>query len=59
VTDLLLVAAMVHDRRTRGRVHPAYWYAGGLVLAVQVLRVPISTTSAWLRLTHWLVALSP
>jgi hypothetical protein len=59
VTDLLLVAAMIHDRRTRGRVHPVYWYAGGMVLAVQVLRVPISTTSAWERLTHWLVALSP
>lgn len=59
VTDLLIVAAMVHDRRTRGRVHPIYWSAGALVLAVQVLRAPISTTSAWMHLTHWLVALSP
>ncbi len=30
VTDLLIVAAMVHDRRTRGRVHPVYWYARSL-----------------------------
>lgn len=59
VTDLLIVAAMVHDRKTRGRVHPAYWYGGAIVLAVQVLRVPISTTDAWIRLTHWLVALAP
>ncbi len=59
VTDLLIVAAMVHDRRTRGRVHPVYWYAGALVLAVQVLRAPISTTSAWINVTHWLIALSP
>jgi len=59
VTDLLIVAAMVHDRRTRSRVHPAYWYGGAIVLAVQVLRVPLSTTSAWMRVTHWLLALSP
>ena len=24
VVDLLIVAAMIHDRRTRGSVHPAY-----------------------------------
>lgn len=59
VTDLLILTAMVHDRRTRGRVHPAYWYGGACVLAVQLLRVPLSTTSAWMRLTHWLIALSP
>jgi hypothetical protein len=50
VVDLLIVAAMVHDRRTAGRVHPTYWSAGAAVLAVQVLRVPVSTTAAW----HWI-----
>ena len=59
VTNLLIVAAMVHDRRTRGRVHPAYWYGGAAVLAVQLLRVPVSTSDAWMRMTHWLVALAP
>jgi hypothetical protein len=49
VVDLLIVAAMVHDRRTSGKVHSTYWYAGAAVLAVQVLRVPVSTTAAW----HW------
>jgi hypothetical protein len=29
------------------------------VLAVQLLRVPLSTTDAWMRVTDWLVALSP
>jgi hypothetical protein len=59
VTNLLIVAAMLHDRRTRGKVHPAYWYGGAAVLAVQLLRVPVSTTDAWMRMTHWLVALAP
>jgi hypothetical protein len=59
VADLLIVAAMMHDRRTRGRVHPAYWIAGAAVLAVQVLRVPLSTTASWAHLADWLVTLSP
>lgn len=59
VVNLIVVAAMIHDRRTRGRVHPAYWAAGGALLAVQLLRVPLSTTTAWMRATDWLVALSP
>ncbi|MEO5895932.1 MAG: hypothetical protein ABIS06_09545 [Vicinamibacterales bacterium] len=50
VVDLLIVIAMVHDRRTTGSVHSTYWYAGAAVLAVQLLRVPMSTTAAW----HWI-----
>ena len=50
---------MVHDRRTRGRVHPAYWVAGGVALAVQLLRVPLSGTAGWLRVTDWMLALAP
>ena len=57
VVDLLIVAAMVHDYRTIGRVHRVYWIAGACVVAVQVLRVPISTTSGWTQVTHWLVAI--
>lgn len=56
VVDLLIVAAMIHDRRTTGRVHRVYWIAGACVVAVQVLRVPVSTTAAWTQVTHWLVA---
>ncbi len=59
VVDLLIVAAMIYDWRTRGRVHRVYWLAGGVTLAVQVLRVPLSQTSAWLQVTHWLLAVAP
>jgi hypothetical protein len=59
LADLLIVAGMIHDRKTRGRVHPAYWVGGACVLAVQVLRVPLSTSGAWMRITDWLIALSP
>ena len=57
--DLLIVAGMVYDWRTRGRVHRVYWIAGGVTLAVQVLRVPLSQTGAWLHMTNWLLALAP
>jgi len=57
--DLLIVAGMIYDWRTRGRIHRVYWIAGGVTLAVQVLRVPLSQTSAWLTVTHWLLAVAP
>jgi hypothetical protein len=59
VVDLLIVAGMIYDRRTRGRVHRVYWIAGGVTLAVQILRVPLSQTNAWLTMTHWLLAIAP
>jgi hypothetical protein len=59
VVDLLIVSAMIHDRRTRGRVHPAYWIAGVAVLAVQIARVPMSTTAAWTAIANAMLALAP
>ena len=58
VSDLLIVAAMMHDRRTTGRVHPVYWIAGGALVALQVLRVPLSATTAWTQIANWLLRVS-
>lgn len=55
VVDLLIVAGMVYDLRTRRRPHPAYLWAGGLTLALQVARVPLSTTAAWFAVTDFLL----
>ena len=59
VTDILIVVAMVHDRRTSGRVHPAYWIGGAVVLGVQVLRIPLAATDGWNRTAGWLLSLMP
>ena len=59
MVDLLIVAAMIHDRRTRGHVHRVYWIAGGVLLAVQVLRVPLSTSHVWTVIAQWLLTLAP
>lgn len=54
LTDLLIVAAMVFDRRTRGRIHPALLRGGLFLMASQPLRLFISGTDAWLTFATWL-----
>ena len=54
LTDLLLVAAIVHDWRTRGRPHPVYLAGGALLLTVQVGRIPVALTPGWASVVEWL-----
>jgi len=56
--DLLLVAAMVYDWRTRGRPHPVYWIGGALLLANQTLAVPLSATPTWMAIARWVQSLA-
>lgn len=54
---LFIVAGIIHDRISRGRVHPAYvWGATMLVLSVPA-RLLISRTDAWTRFAQWMVGL--
>jgi hypothetical protein len=53
--DLLLLVAIVHDWRRRGRPHPVYIVTGVVLLVVQVARVPLAHTQTWLAMTEWLV----
>ncbi len=50
--DGLLVVAMVHDWRTRGRPHSIYVIGVGVCLAVQLLCVPLSTSAAWMTIAR-------
>jgi len=56
IADLLIVIAMVHDYRTTGRVHKVYWIGGAAVVAMQLVRIPLSASDGWLRFTYWLTA---
>jgi hypothetical protein len=47
VAYLLLVVAMVHDWRTRGRPHPVYVYGGIALIAIKFLNWPISLSPLW------------
>jgi hypothetical protein len=44
---LLIVAAMIYDWRTRGRVHPVYLIALPVLMFLAWVVIPISETGAW------------
>jgi hypothetical protein len=58
IGDLFIVAGMVHDWRTRGKVHPAYLWAGGFALAAQLAKAPFSSTALWHGMARWLISLA-
>ena len=58
VADVLILAAMIADIRRRGRPHPVYLAGGAVMLAVQVLRLPISTTHWWYAVANFLARFS-
>lgn len=55
VVSLLVVAAMVHDWRERGRVHPAYWWGLGITLAVDLVRPVVGHSGAWYAFANFLL----
>ncbi len=59
VIDLLIVWAMVVDWRSRGRPHRVYVIGGASLLALQLLRVPLSETAGWTTIADSLLTLMP
>ncbi len=57
-TDLLIAVAMIQDWRRRGRPHPVYLIGGGLLLVVQLGRIPFSHTPQWRAIAEWLLGFS-
>ena len=53
---LFIVVGMVRDWRVLGKVHPAYWWAGGFALVVQLLKIPLSDTPLWHGFARSLIA---
>jgi hypothetical protein len=54
ITDLFIVAGVIYDRWSRGRVHPAYIWGGLLIVLSQPLRLVLSGTEAWLTVARWM-----
>jgi len=46
--DLIIVGAMIWDKRRNGKVHPAWIWGLAILVPVQLLRDPVSHTQAWL-----------
>jgi hypothetical protein len=51
--QLLIVAGMIHDKRTRGKVHPAWIIGMAISVAIILLKVPLSATPGWLAFADW------
>ena len=58
VALLFIVVGMVRDKRVLGKVHAAYWWAGGFALAVALLKIPLSETALWHGFARSLMALA-
>ncbi len=58
IADAFILAGVVYDVRTRGRPHPAYLVGGAILIAVQVLRAPVSTTQSWYAIADFLARFS-
>ena len=56
--DLIIVAAIIHDWRTRGRPHRVYVIGGAILLAVQLLSVPLSAEPTWMAIAKWVQSLA-
>lgn len=54
IADLLIVAAIAFDWKTRGKPHRVYLVAGGLLLLFQLTRVWVSETQAWHAIASWI-----
>jgi len=53
-TDLFVVALVIYDLMTRGRIHAATFWGGLFFIVSQPLRMSIAGTQAWLTFARWL-----
>lgn len=55
VSDFFLAALVAYDLRSKGRLHPATLWGGGLMLLSQPLRLMIGKTEAWNAFAAWII----
>jgi hypothetical protein len=56
LTDLFLVALVVYDFRSRGRIHPATLWGGLFLVASQPLRLAIGFSAPWAAFAAWVAS---
>jgi hypothetical protein len=55
--DLIILAGMIYDRATRGRVHRVWLYGGALMVASQILMMVVMGTGWWHRFAEAMAGL--
>jgi hypothetical protein len=58
LSNLVIVAGMLHDWRTRGKPHPAWIIGLAALVTGELLRTPVASSPAWLHFTDWLLTAS-
>jgi hypothetical protein len=53
--DGLLLVAMAHDWRSRGRVHPTYLWVGAFMIAVHLAELFFNQSQPWMTAARWLL----
>jgi len=56
ITDLFLVALVVYDFKSRGKIHPATLWGGLFFLAAQPLRLVIGFSATWAAFAAWVAS---
>lgn len=51
-SDLIILAGIVYDRVTRGRIHPVWIWGGSALVASQLLRLAVMNSAPWLAFAH-------
>ena len=51
-SELILLAGIVYDQATRGRIHPVWIWGGGILVFSQLLRLAVMQTAPWLAFAH-------
>lgn len=51
--QLVIVAGMINDKRTRGSAHPAWIVAFAVSVSALLLKVPLSHTASWQAFADW------
>lgn len=52
VSEILLAIAMAYDQATAKRIHPAYWYAAGILVVIHIAVTWAFSSPAWLSLAQ-------
>jgi hypothetical protein len=55
VTDLLIIACLLYDKLTIGRVHRAYVLGAAFVILSQPIRILIGFSQPWQTFATWLI----
>lgn len=51
--QIIVIAGMIHDKRVRGSIHPAWIVAFTVAVLSLLLKLPLSHTAGWLAFAEW------